>query len=129
MFINNMYSTIGYSIKTLIHVFVALQKGVNRMNYNQYGISLLMWDFKLFVSTVCVAIDCIEHLVDGAVIKEVDGNRKAGIKPLPLNIWSILINYIGSITALIMVSTLLIAHSLFVAVQRGDYIIPAFYYL
>eukprot|EP01083_Nonionella_stella_P271970 922033_1 len=127
--INCMYSTIGYSIKTLIHDVVALQKGVKRMNYNQDGISLLMWDFTLFVSTVCVAIDCIEHSVDGAVIKEVDGNRKAEIKPLPLNIWSILLNYIGSITALIRVSTLLIAHSLFVAVQRGDYIAPAFDYV
>eukprot|EP01084_Bolivina_argentea_P287588 493490_1 len=116
--INCMYSTIGYSIKTLIHDVVALQKGVKRTNHNQDGISLLMWDFTLFVSMVFVVIDCIEQAVDGAVIEELDGNQKATII-LPFVVFE----------ALIRVSFLLIAHSLFVAVQRGDYIAPAFDYV
>eukprot|EP01083_Nonionella_stella_P313627 1126725_1 len=124
--INCMYSTIGYSIKTLIHDVVALQKGVKRTNHNQDGISLLMWDFTLFVSTVCVAIDCIEQAVDGAVIEELDGNQKATISRL--NLLIILLPFVV-FEALIRVSFLLIAHSLFVAVQRGDYIAPAFDYV
>eukprot|EP01083_Nonionella_stella_P231307 816869_1 len=118
MVINCMYSTFGYSIKTLIHDFVALQKGVKRTNHNQDGISLLMWDFSLFVSIVLVVIDCIEQAVDGEVIEELDGNQKA-TKILPFVVFE----------DLIMVSFLLIANSLFVAVQRGDYIAPAFDYV
>eukprot|EP01083_Nonionella_stella_P165541 550939_1 len=70
------------------------------------------------LSMVFVVIDCIEQAVDGAVIEELDGNQKATII-LPFVVFE----------ALIRVSFLLIAHSLFVAVQRGDYIAPAFDYV
>eukprot|EP01084_Bolivina_argentea_P287589 493494_1 len=78
--INCMYSTIGYSIKTLIHDVVALQKGVKRMNYNQDGISLLMWDFTLLF-TVLVLIDWMKQTLNkGVTIKEFDGIQRAECK-------------------------------------------------
>eukprot|EP01083_Nonionella_stella_P313626 1126722_1 len=158
--INCMYSTIGYSIKTLIHDVVALQKGVKRTNHNQDGISLLMWDFTLLF-TVLVLIDWMKQTLNkGVTIKEFDGIQRAECKlsgstdqpqnemePCRAHVDWInersgprnhissdrkdsfkLNNVLQSLyqTALIRVSIPLIAYSLFVAVQRDDYIAPVF---
>eukprot|EP01084_Bolivina_argentea_P042307 78025_1 len=65
LIVDCMNRTIDHSIKAIL-----------RMSYNQNGISLLMWNFTLFVSKEFAVIDCLEQAVRSGPRNHINGDSK-----------------------------------------------------